>query len=103
MPYLYRTALLGTRLLLAGCEYELISIVDFGGIVAERTYGLSEIVGTSEKGVDAAIKNGIDRASQSLCHLDWFEVTDIRGYIRDGSVHHMQVTMKLGFRMEDPK
>ncbi len=69
--------------------------------MTERTYGLSEVVGTSEEGIDAAIRNGIARASQTLRHLDWFEVTDVRGYIRDGDVHHFQVTMKLGFRMED--
>lgn len=71
--------------------------------MAKRTYGLTEIVGTSDDGIDNAISNGIARASQTVRHLDWFEVTDIRGYIRDGDVHHVQVTMKLGYRMEDPQ
>ncbi len=70
--------------------------------MAERTYGLTEIVGTSPEGVDAAIRNGIARATQTVRHVDWFEVTDIRGYVKDGDVHHYQVSMKLGFRMEDP-
>ena len=69
--------------------------------MANRTYRLTEIVGTSEEGVDAAIRNGIARASQTLRHLDWFEVTEIRGQIRDGEVAHYQVGMKVGFRLED--
>ncbi len=48
-----------------------------------------------------AIRNGIARASQTLRHLDWFEVTEIRGHIREGEVDHVQVGMKVGFRLED--
>lgn len=65
-----------------------------------RTYSLTEIVGTSPEGIDQAIHNGLERASKSVRHIDWFEVTQIRGYVRDG-VDHFQVTMKLGFRLED--
>lgn len=66
-----------------------------------RTYRVSEIVGTSTHSVDDAVRNGIARASQTLRHLDWFEVTEIRGQIADGEVEHMQVGMKVGFRLED--
>ena len=69
--------------------------------MSNRTYRLTEIVGTSDEGIDAAIKNGITRAAQSLRHLDWFEVTEIRGQIADGTVEHVQVGMKVGFRLED--
>lgn len=69
--------------------------------MSSRTYRLTEIVGTSPDSVDQAIRNGVNRASQSLRHIDWFEVTDIRGYIRDGDVNHYQVTLKIGFRLED--
>jgi flavin-binding protein dodecin len=69
--------------------------------MTNRTYGLTEIVGTSPEGVDAAIKNAVHRAGQTLRHLDWFEVSQIRGYIRDGEVDHVQVTMKIGYRLED--
>ncbi len=69
--------------------------------MANRTYSLTEIVGTSPDSVDAAIQNGIARADLTVRHIDWFEVTDIRGHVRDGQVHHFQVTMKLGFRLED--
>ena len=66
-----------------------------------HTYKITEIVGSSSGGVDAAIRSGIERASESLRNLDWFEVTDIRGHLQDGSVGHFQVTMKVGFRLED--
>jgi flavin-binding protein dodecin len=69
--------------------------------VSEHTYKITEIVGTSPDGVDQAIRNGVARAAQTLRHLDWFEVAEVRGFIRDGAVDHFQVTMKLGFRMED--
>ncbi|MCU0264650.1 MAG: dodecin family protein [Actinomycetia bacterium] len=69
--------------------------------MSNRTYRLTEIVGTSPNGVDEAIRNGVARAAQTLRHLDWFEVTDVRGQIVDGEVSHFQVTMKVGFRLED--
>jgi flavin-binding protein dodecin len=69
--------------------------------VSNRTYRLTEIVGTSDEGIDAAIRNGLARAGQTLRHLDWFEVTEIRGQIVDGEVEHVQVGMKVGFRLED--
>jgi flavin-binding protein dodecin len=69
--------------------------------VSNRTYRVSEIVGTSPQGVDDAIRNGIARAAQTLRHLDWFEVTEIRGQIVDGVPEHYQVGMKVGFRLED--
>ncbi|MFH5879583.1 dodecin [Arthrobacter sp. NA-172] len=68
--------------------------------MADHTYSVSEIVGTSSEGVDAAIKNGIAAASQTLRNLDWFEVKEIRGHLNDGGVADWQVTIKLGFRLE---
>jgi flavin-binding protein dodecin len=67
----------------------------------DRTYRVTEIVGTSKDGVEQAIQNGIDRAAKTIRHLDWFEVTEIRGHIVGGEVMHFQVGMKLGFRLED--
>jgi flavin-binding protein dodecin len=69
--------------------------------MSNRTYRVTEIVGTSPDGITEAVENGIGRASQTLRHLDWFEVTDIRGQITDASPSHYQVTMKMGFRLED--
>jgi flavin-binding protein dodecin len=69
--------------------------------MSNRTYRISEVVGTSPDGITEAVQNGISRAASTLRHLDWFEVTDIRGQIVDTDVSHFQVTMKLGFRLED--
>jgi flavin-binding protein dodecin len=66
-----------------------------------RTYGLTEVVGTSPEGVDDAIRNAVERTSKTVRHVDWFEVTQVRGYVRDGKVDHFQVSLKVGFRMED--
>lgn len=69
--------------------------------MSDRTYRVTEIVGTSRESVQDAIRNGVRRASQTIRHLDWFEVTEIRGHISDGEVQHFQVGMKVGFRLED--
>lgn len=73
----------------------------YGGGMTNRTYRVTEIVGTSPDGIDQAIRNGLDRASRTLRHLDWFEVTQVRGQVKDGTVEHFQVGLKLGFRLED--
>jgi hypothetical protein len=67
----------------------------------DHTYKVTEIVGSSEVGIDDAVKNGIGRASKTLRNLDWFEVTDIRGAMKDGAIGWYQVTMKVGFRLEE--
>ena len=69
--------------------------------MSNHTYRVTEIVGTSPDGVDAAIRSGIKRASQTLRGLDWFEVGEIRGHLEDGEIKHVQVTMKVGFRLDD--
>jgi dodecin len=69
--------------------------------MSSRTYRVTEIVGTSPDGIDQAIRNGVTRASRTLRHVDWFEVMQVRGHLVDGDVEHFQVTMKLGFRLED--
>jgi dodecin len=69
--------------------------------MSSRTYRVTEIVGTSPESVDSAIKNGIARAARSLRHIDWFEVTEVRGHVTDGEVEHFQVGLKVGFRLED--
>jgi flavin-binding protein dodecin len=66
-----------------------------------RTYRVTEIVGTSPDGIDQAVRNGIIRAGKTLRHIDWFEITQIRGQAKDGEVEHFQVGMKVGFRLED--
>jgi dodecin len=71
--------------------------------MAEHVYSVTELVGSSPDGVDAAIKVGIDRAASTLRGLDWFEVTEIRGHLEDGQVAHYQVGLKVGFRLESPE
>ena len=69
--------------------------------MANHTYRLTEIVGSSPDGIDAAIRNALERASSTLRNLDWFEVTQIRGQVENGQVEHFQVGLKVGFRLED--
>lgn len=69
--------------------------------MSDHTYRVTEIVGSSPDGVDQAIRNAVKRASQTLHNLDWFEVTEIRGHLADGEVAHVQVTMKVGFRLDE--
>ncbi|ALV41174.1 MULTISPECIES: dodecin [Micrococcaceae] len=68
--------------------------------MSNHTYSITEIVGTSEEGVDAAVRNGIAEAAKTLRNLDWFEVKEIRGHLEDGKVADWQVRIKLGFRHE---
>ena len=64
-------------------------------------YKIVEIVGTSPQSVEDAIQRGIARASQSLRNIGWFQVTETRGHVVDGKVIHFQVTIKIGFTLED--
>jgi flavin-binding protein dodecin len=66
----------------------------------EPTYRVTEIVGTSKESVHQAVRNGVARASGTLRHLGWFEVTEVRGAVEDGQVGVFQVTMKVGFEVE---
>ena len=67
--------------------------------MAGRTYKVIQLVGTSDQGVTEAINEAIDRASQTLKGLDWFEVQQIRGQIEDQKVAWYQVDLKIGFRL----
>ena len=69
--------------------------------MSNHVYKSVEITGSSPEGVTQAIDGAIAKASQTLRNLDWFEVTSVRGQIADGQVAHYQVTLKIGFRLED--
>jgi dodecin len=69
----------------------------------DHTYRVTEIVGSSQEGIDQAVRNAIARAGTTLRHLDWFEVTEIRGHLVDGEIGHFQVTVKVGFRLDEPE
>jgi len=66
-----------------------------------RIYKLVEIVGTSEESFAKAVSAGVERASETLRNLDWFEVTELRGRVANGKVSQYQVKMKVGFRLDD--
>jgi flavin-binding protein dodecin len=70
--------------------------------MSDNVYRKTEIVGSSTTGIDDAINTAIARASTTLHGLDWFEVTEIRGHIEEGAVAHFQVTLKVGFRLDEP-
>ncbi|MCK5781490.1 MAG: dodecin domain-containing protein [Flavobacteriales bacterium] len=66
-----------------------------------HVYKKVEIIGTSTISSDDAIKNAISRAAKTTHHLRWFEVVETRGSLKDGDVFQWQVTIKLGFTMDD--
>ena len=85
---------------IGGCAGRLMK---GGPVVEDHIYRKTEIVGSSEHGLEQAINNGIKRARKTLRHLDWFEVTEICGYL-GGDLQETcqyQVTMKVGFRIEE--
>jgi flavin-binding protein dodecin len=69
--------------------------------MSTHTYRVTEIVGTSPEGTDAAIRNGLSRATKTLRNVDWFEVVSTRGELENGEIAHFQVTLKVGFRLDD--
>jgi flavin-binding protein dodecin len=69
--------------------------------MTNHTYRVTEIVGTSPDGMEAAIGNALARAGETLRNLDWFEVTQVRGQLEGNQVAHWQVGLKVGFRLEE--
>ena len=69
--------------------------------MSHHVYRLSEIVASSETGVDDAIRTAVSRAAQTVRNVEWFQVEEVRGQVADGQVAHFQVTLKVGFRVED--
>lgn len=69
--------------------------------MTDHTYKIIELVGSSATSTDDAIRNAIAKAALSISHMDWFEVLETRGHIVNGKVGHFQVTLKVGFRLND--
>jgi flavin-binding protein dodecin len=69
--------------------------------MSNHVYKSIEITGSSPEGVNQAIDRAVAKAAETIRGLDWFEVTSVRGQIENGAVAHYQVTLKLGFRLED--
>ncbi len=69
--------------------------------MTDHVYRVIEVVGSSPDSIENAIKSAVSKASNTVRHLRWFQVVETRGHIENGAVHHFQVTLKLGFSVED--
>ncbi|TWI12631.1 dodecin [Aerolutibacter ruishenii] len=69
--------------------------------MGEHVYKSVELTGSSRTSSDEAIRNAIERASKTIRDIRWFHVTDVRGHVEDGKVAHWQVTLKVGFTLEE--
>ncbi|MGD9602283.1 MAG: dodecin [Gammaproteobacteria bacterium] len=69
--------------------------------MSEHVYKKIEITGSSKEGTDDAIRNALAKAARTVKNMDWFEVIETRGEIKNGHVAFWQVTIKIGFRLED--
>lgn len=66
----------------------------------DHVYRIIEVVGTSNKSSDDAIRAAVERASATVRGIRWFEVVETRGHVEDGAIRHFQVTLKLGFTLD---
>ena len=69
--------------------------------MTDNTYKITELVGSSQDSIDDAVRKGVARAAKSVHNMKWFEVTEIRGHIEGDRVGHWQVSMKIGFTVDD--
>ena len=69
--------------------------------MSNHVYRVTEVVGSSSDGIEDAIRRAVATTAQSVRHIDWFEATEFRGHVIDGAVGHFQVTVKIGFRVEE--
>jgi flavin-binding protein dodecin len=69
-------------------------------LMSDHVYKSVEVTGSSAVGIDDAVRAAVAKASESLRHLEWFEVVNVRGHLSEGQVAHFQVTVKIGFRLE---
>jgi dodecin len=67
----------------------------------DHVYKKLDLVGSSSESIEDAIRTAVRRASKTMRNLDWFEMTEVRGWIKDGEVKHFQVGLRVGFRLED--
>jgi flavin-binding protein dodecin len=71
------------------------------GHMSDHIYKKIELVGSSPNGFEEAVKNALARAGKTVRNMRWFEVTETRGYMENGKIGHWQVTLKVGFTLED--
>lgn len=69
--------------------------------MADHVYKVVELVGSSPVGIEEAVRNAIERAGTTLRNLRWFEVVETRGHLEDGQIAHWQVSLKVGFTLDD--
>lgn len=69
--------------------------------MSEHVYKVVELTGSSPNGIEEAIRNAVARASRTLRDMRWFQVVETRGHIENGAIGHFQVTIRIGFRLED--
>ncbi len=69
--------------------------------MADHIYKKIEVVGSSPKGIEEAMKNALTRAKKTVRNMRWFEIAETRGYLEDGNVEHWQVTLKVGFTLDE--
>jgi flavin-binding protein dodecin len=69
--------------------------------MSSHVYKLLELTGSSPTSIDDAVKSAIAKAGKTMRNMQWFQVVDTRGHIKDGAVAHWQVTIKIGFTLED--
>ncbi|MFC3551367.1 dodecin [Lysobacter cavernae] len=69
--------------------------------MTDHVYKSLELTGSSKHSSDEAVRTAIERASKSIRDIRWFQVTDVRGHVVDGAVAHWQVTLKVGFTLEE--
>src|SRR5437016_1179144 len=72
-----------------------------GGFMNEHIYKQIELTGTSKTSIEDAVQNAITKASKTLHNLHWFQIIESRGYIENNKIDYWQVTIKLGFRLDD--
>jgi dodecin len=70
--------------------------------MSDHVYKLIELTGSSQTGIEDAVNNAIARAAKTVRNMRWLEVTETRGHIENGKVQHWQVTVKVGFTLEEP-
>ena len=69
--------------------------------MGDHVYKTTELVGSSAVSIEDAVNQAVERAAKTLRHMGWFEVVETRGHIESGKIAHWQVTVKIGFRLDD--
>jgi flavin-binding protein dodecin len=87
--------------LAVGLGLPLQAIFRTSGLMSEHIYKKIELVGSSPQGIEAAVANALVRANETVRNMRWFEVVETRGHIEEGRVNHWQVTVKVGFTLDE--